>query len=159
MTTISLQPLKENDLELLMAWRSHPTTYHFFLQQQGPLKWEEHYTFWKNRKNREDLLIILQDEEDNGGKRKVGSLNLSALNTSCPEMGILIGETSLHGQGIGSRAVKLGLDRLKNIDHHRAVASVHKDNHASQIIFEKNQFILGENENDLTWKKYFWKDA
>ncbi len=137
-TDVRLVPMEATDLELLMAWRSHPLIYQYFEQQSQPLTWNEHYTFWKNRRFREDFIIHAKNDKI---WRKVGSINVSKLNTTEPEIGILIGELTLQRQGVGSKAVTLIMAWLKKSGFSQARVSVHRENQASQKLFTKHGFI------------------
>lgn len=141
----------ENDLELIMAWRSHPKVYQFFKQQNGPLTWSEHFNFWNNRKNREDFII----EYHEGKKwRKVGSVNVSNLDTEDPEIGIMIGEITLQGKGVGSKATMLSLRYLKQRGYAKVFASIHRSNISSRKLFEKFDFIDKSKKNNSIWRSY-----
>lgn len=66
-----------------------------------------------SRENRVDWIILLRE---NNTIRKVGSVNVSQLNTDNPEIGILIG-SSFMGKHIGRHSVSLVLKWLKNIGY------------------------------------------
>ncbi len=148
---VDLIPMAAIHLELVMAWRSHPLAYQFFKAQQGPLAWLEHKLFWEKRKNREDYIIRVQEDDV---WRLVGSVNISALNTTLPEIGVILGEVTLHGKGVGTQAVRLGLMRLKQLGHKQAKASIHKDNAASQRLFQKLGFKKNTQQKLDIWEEY-----
>jgi RimJ/RimL family protein N-acetyltransferase len=148
---VSLIPMSEVDLELVMAWRSHPEAYRYFREQQRPLTWQEHWTFWQNRRNREDYIINVQEKNK---KRKVGNINLSQLNTPQPEIGIIIGELTLYGKGVASQAVKLGLHRLVDLGHVQARVTINRNNPASQAVFKKFGFKKDPEQKDIEWEHY-----
>lgn len=148
---VQLRPLSEDDLELLMSWRSHPKAYKFFKAQKKPLVWAEHLAFWSRRKNREDFLILFQDD---GRWRKVGSVNISALDTESPEIGIIIGELTAHGKGLGSRAAVLALKHLIQMGYLKAKAVIHKDNTASKKLFTKLGFSPTKKDSHGDWNTY-----
>lgn len=134
---LELRLATNEDLELLMAWRSNPEIYRFFSKQDGPLTWEEHRRFWTTRKDRLDFIIYFK-----GGHklRRVGTVNVSGLSSEAPSIGVLVGEVSLWGKGIGSRSVKLLLQWLKKHGHEKVTASVSEDNISSQKLFESLGF-------------------
>lgn len=152
---VKLVPMTEKDLELVMAWRSHPEIFSFFKLQQKPLEWIEHHNFWISRVNREDYIICYQQNKQ---WRKVGNLNISLLHTSCPEIGIVVGEVSLHGKGVGSKAVELGLKRLLKLGHTKAKVSIHQDNAASNKLFKNFGFVKDSNNNSSPWLDYKLED-
>lgn len=142
---IELRQLKENDLELLMAWRSHPKLYRCFYEQEGPLTWKEHYNWWKSRENRKDWIIVF---EGKFRKRDVGSVNISQLDSHYPEIGILVGEISLWGKNIGKKSVKLAIQYLREKNYKGAEANIIKKNLRSKRLFKGFNFKkVGENRN------------
>lgn len=134
---VKLKLVKEEDLELLMAWRSHPKIYKYFLLQKRPLKWEEHIKFWNTRKDRQDWVILLSS---NNRWRKVGSVYVSNLSKPVPDLGIYIGEVSLHRIGLGSKALNLGINWLKNKGFKKVRARINKANTSSIKLFTKYDF-------------------
>lgn len=148
---IKVVSASENDLELILAWRSHPEIFRFFRQQKGPLTWEEHVNFWKMRKNREDLIIKYQND---GKWRKVGTINFSKLDSKLPEVGILIGELTLHGKGVGLRALLLGLKLLKEQRYERVFAEINVKNAASTKLFKKAGFKLQDQDQSQEWQRF-----
>ena len=132
---IALRNAGESDLPLLMAWRSNPDLYRWFREQDGPLKWEDHAAWWRQRQNRKDWLIVVDDGES--GSRPVGCVVASRLETPEPEVGVWIGETTLQGLGIGSKAIILVLARLETEGYRGAFAVIKADNIGSRRAFEK----------------------
>jgi len=149
--TVSLAPLTSVDLELLLAWRSHPDIYNYFKIQSGPLVWEEHQSFWLKRTHREDFLILLQEEDQT---RKVGSINISKLNTEYPEIGVLVGELSIQGKGVGKKAVRLALNRLKELGHNKARVEINSKNHPSVRLFTTLGFVKENTTSTADWQTY-----
>lgn len=130
---ISLREANDDDLELMMAWRSNPRIYSGFYLQSDPLTWQKHYAWWKSRRNRRDWIIVLQEGER---ARDVGSVNASSLDSDNPEVGIYIGEITAWGKGIARRAVSLALRWLQTAGYKKARASILTDNAASIRLFE-----------------------
>jgi|SRR3990167_9687509 len=126
----------KKDLELILAWRSHPDIYRYFRVQKGPLTWLEHISFWERRKNRIDFMVIYKEKQ----WRKVGTINISQLDEASPAIGILVGELTLQKKGVGSKALQLGLRWMQKKGFTQATAEIHKDNIASQRLFEKLGF-------------------
>ncbi len=149
---VKLVPMSIRDLELVMAWRSHPDAYQYFQAQNGPLVWSEHLRFWNSRTNRKDYIITVYED---GIWRKVGNLNLTLLNTNTPEIGIIIGELTAHNRGIGSKAVALGLQELKKLGFTQTTVVIHESNTASIKLFEKFHFVKGTKQNASPYKKYY----
>jgi RimJ/RimL family protein N-acetyltransferase len=147
--SVQLRPVTDEDLELLMAWRSHPDVYRYFYKQDGPLAWDTHYRFWKTRQDRIDWIIYL---DDGNQKRKVGSVNIIKVSSDCPEVGIFIGEITLMGKGIGTRSVSLVVQWLKTRGFARVRANVSKENMPSQRLFTSLGFKQrGEIHDGAEW--------
>jgi len=150
---IQLRPATIHDLELLMAWRSHPEVYRHFSVQNRPLHWDEHYKFWTTRKNRLDWIIYYTDDT---GTRKVGSVNITHLSDEVPEIGVFIGEVTLMGRGIGKQSVKMALNWLRSNGYSRVLAHISKANNRSQRLFASLGFIQckdAQNGGDLLFEK------
>src|SRR3989338_7453110 len=99
---VKLKEVRESDLELLIAWRSNPNVYRYFYNQDYPLSWGEHYRFWQTKHNRKDWVIYFQEDAI---WRKVGSVYITKLHQKIPEIGIYIGEVTLHRRGVGTKAL------------------------------------------------------
>ena len=135
---IKLRDVIEDDLELIMAWRSNPQTYKYFYVQDSPLRWEEHIAFWESRKERKDWIILFKQ---NRKWRKVGSVNACNLSDNYPEVGVFIGEITLWGKGLGKKAVGLILNWLHKNGYNGAKAKVSKENKSAQKLFEGCNFL------------------
>jgi RimJ/RimL family protein N-acetyltransferase len=140
---MDLKELTENDLELILAWRNNPKIFQYFSQQNDLISWNDHFNWFKTRKNRKDWIIIHHD-------RKIGLVNLSKLNEKRPEIGIYIGEMDLWGKGLATQAVKLAIDWLKNNGYNCVIAHTQKDNIASNKLWINTGFkeINNPNKND-----------
>jgi len=140
--TLALRQATENDLEVMMAWRSHPQIYKYFYLQDTPLKWHEHYNWWKSRTNRVDWIIVLIDSDNSTIQRMVGSINVSKLDTKNPEIGIYIGEITMWGRGLARTSILLVLRWLKSMGYKRACARVMSENARSIKLFTSLGFKL-----------------
>jgi len=148
---VTLKPASKSDLELILAWRSHPLIYKFFRQQTAPLTWKEHINFWQSRLNRKDYIILIKED---GVTRKIGTINFSRLDTQIPEIGILVGELRAHGTGIGSKSLQLGLDWLKRKRYKRVQANINRNNIPSTKIFKSAGFIKNKTDKNKIWINY-----
>jgi len=149
--SIQLQIATEDDLELLLAWRSHPEVYRYFREQEGPLKWEDHYRFWRARQDRIDWIILF---DDGVRKRKVGSVNITNISSKTPEVGILIGEITLMGRGVGAQSVGLVVEWLKTRGYDKVRARTSLENDRSQRLFESLGFETRGETDDETQMIY-----
>lgn len=145
---VSLRPVIRDDLELMMAWRSVPAVYAGFYLQSKPLTWEEHWKWWKSRTKRMDWIVVL---ENNDGVRDVGVVNVTGLGNECPSVGIYIGDVTLWGKKVGSRAVGLVINWLSVNGFKEAQADILKDNIASIKMFESVGFRKAGEGRDGEW--------
>ena len=145
---VKLKEARESDLELLMAWRSNPAVYRYFYNQQSPLSWDEHYRFWQTKHDRKDWVILFQED---AAWRKVGSVYVTKLHQKTPEIGIYIGEVSLHRRGVGTKALTHALAWLQKNGYVAIQARIFKDNIESLKLFEKLGF-----RRDKTLQKDGW---
>ena len=138
MDDVTLRPVRVQDLELLLAWRSNPVIYRHFREQDGPLTWESHVTWFASRPDdRRDLLIEFRG-------RRVGVVSVSSDN----DVGIYIGETALWGDGIAS----VVLDEVTTQYDEPLTAEVHSENTASQRLFEHCGFERVEEDEWITYR-------
>lgn len=139
---IELAPIERNDLELILAWRSNPKIYRYFRTQDGPLEWNEHISWFESRASeRYDFMIHYEG-------RRTGVVSIDQDN----EVGIYIGDFSVHGQGIASATLKWLCDRFNN--RTPLFAEIHKSNTASKHLFQQCGFQ--QTESDGTWLRYVY---
>ena len=129
---VYLAEATEEDLELLMAWRSHPLVHQGFSIQQSPLSWAEHWAWWNGRSDRQDWLILFQED---GVVRRVGSASAFNLADKVPEVGLYVGEVTLWGKGVGRKAMTQVMEWLKEQGYQLCCAHIRDDNMSSQKMF------------------------
>lgn len=134
---VEFRPATEGDLELLLAWRSHPDVYENFYVQSGPLDWDEHVSWWNSRSARRDWIITVNED---GRWRDVGIVNVSDLDTNFPKVGVYVGEVTLWGRGVASDAVEFAVEWLKSEEYSAAKARILDQAEASRRVFEKAGF-------------------
>lgn len=127
--SVYLLEATEEDIELLMAWMSHPSVYQGWYTQRSPLTWSQHRAWWESRRNRKDWIIVFESE---GWVRKVGVINVRHLDENVPEIGLYIGETTLMGKGAGRRAMRAAMDWLRTAGYKRCCVLVLDSNVAAQ---------------------------
>jgi len=120
----------------MMAWRSNPEVYKGFYQQEGALFWLEHHNWFCSRNQDWRTFIVLYDS------RPVGVVNIGQLDNWTCEIGYFIGETTLWGKGIGTEAVRQGIEWIREyaLTHSHIVAvhtTIKHDNYASISLIEK----------------------
>lgn len=150
---IEFRPATESDLELMMAWRSHPDLYENFYIQDGELDWETHINWWNSRDDRRDWIVVINENER---WRDVGNINLSNLDSERPEVGIYVGEISAWGKGVATESVEFVLSWLHREGYQEAKARILEYNEASQRVFEKVGFehVGPARENEREYVKY-----
>lgn len=139
------------DCELILAWRNNPEIYKGLYTQakeHRPLSWEEHYD-WCQSPDRSIWQIFIIQVNDYATTRDVGYFNVAQLDHWRPEIGYVIGEPLLHGKGICTQAVKLGLEWIKKRGKLKVHTSVLKNNLAGIRVLEKCGFNkIGEARKD-----------
>jgi RimJ/RimL family protein N-acetyltransferase len=139
-----IRPIVEDDLELMLAWRNNPKIYKYLNSKNNKLSWEHHYNWYKNLKNAEYYMIIFDN-------RRIGIVNVINLDKEYPELGVIIGETSLWGKGKGSEAVKLLIDDLHRRGYRKLCATTNKKNKGSNKIWNKFGKRVKNVKNDTEW--------
>lgn len=135
---VTLREATDDDMELVMAWRSNTELSKFYYQQgPRPLTWGEHYRWWKSRYNWKMFIIQVND---NVMTRSVGMLTFSGLDGWSPDTGIYIGEIMSWGKGYARQALKLGLEWLKDAGYKKAHATILNNNVRSIRLFESLGF-------------------
>jgi len=143
---IYLNEATKDDLELMMAWRSHPLVYEGFYTQTKPLKWDEHFDWFTTRNKDWRTFIILFES------RKVGIVTIGQLDHWSPEIGYYIGEVTLWGQGVGKEAVSLALRWLKDRGYKYTHTTVLSKNKRSLELLKSLGFeILGNARKGELW--------
>ena len=141
------------DLPLMMAWRSNELVYRGFYKQQCPLNWDEHLAWFESRNSDWRTFIVLFKDWANGWSwapldRPIGVVTIGQLDHWNPEMGYYIGEISLWGKGVGTEAVRLGIEWVRgyasNYTHVTHIHTTIKDDNVGSIkIVKKLGFKKG----------------
>ena len=144
-----------SDLELILAWRLIPDVYQGLYTQSKenrPLTWDEHYNWWMTRKTWKIFIIQVND-----GKwtRDVGYVNIGQLDSWRPEIGIAIGEVTLHGQGVGKQALQLALEWLKEQGYEQTHTTILDNNEKAKGLFKSlGYYCVGKaREGESWWNK------
>ena len=147
--SLKLVPVNINDdLELILAWRSNPNIYKWFQNQSKPLEWENHYNFWKNRVNRIDWIIFYRE-------RKIGVAYITDLSSQTPNVGLYIGELTLQNQGVGKKTMKEMICWAHSKNIKTLTATIHCDNKSSLHLFQKFGFNFEKfHDEEENWGLY-----
>lgn len=141
---VDFRPVTQDDLELLIAWRSHPEVYAEF-DQDGPLKWESYHERWQSVTDHRDWIILVRESDH---WRDVGVVEAYDLDSNTPEVAVYIGEIPLWGNGIGTEAVSFVVEWLSDWDYSGARARINETNIASRRVFEKLGFHSVDQTDD-----------
>lgn len=134
------RPLRLDDLELVMAWRSNPRIYEHFREQDGPLDWGSHLQWFVERsKMRHDFMIEYRG-------RRIGVVSIDADGY----VGVLIGEETCWGEGIASTALNWLSDQFA--DERDLFAEIHDGNNRSRRLFTSCGFE--RHDRDGEWIVY-----
>lgn len=137
---LAVRPIQRDDLELVLAWRNNPTIYEHFVEQDGPLRWEDHVRWFESRPPARRDYVTRYD----GRRIGVVGVDESGFVT------VYIGEPALWGEGIGTKLLNwLTARHDPERDLH---AEIHVDNDRSRRLFERCGF---EHVNrDTDWDTY-----
>jgi len=106
-----LREATDADMTLVLSWRNNPLIWGETYTQRAPISWRAHKTWWKSRQDHKSFMVVLVEDDY---ARDVGVIHISPLQYWSPEIGIIIGEVSLWGQGVGTEAFRLALEWLKD---------------------------------------------
>lgn len=136
MAKVTLRPIRESDLPLMLAWGNMPEIWEYLPSSRKgeKLTWENHLIWFVNRRNRVDYMIDIG--------RPVGVIHATDYLSSdspvkIPEIGLYIGEPGLWGQGVGKQALAQMLDLLPQPV---AYAVIHPRNKRSIRLFTSLRF-------------------
>ena len=132
---VLLRETRDSDIELVLAWRNNSQVWERLYAQSRenrPLTWEEHYSWWNSRHNWQRWIIQVND---NITTRDVGCINLSQLDSWCPQVGLFIGEVGLWGKGVGRESLLLALSWLRAKGYVKVWTTILKDNERSIRLF------------------------
>lgn len=138
--SIRMTPIEQNDLELMLAWRSNPEIYRHFRQQEEHLDWEDHVTWFESRADDRHDFVIHYEE------RRVGVVTIDRDDM----VGIYLGDFSARGNGIATQAIKWLCDRFE--DRRPLFAEIDRENDSSKYLFHRCGFQ--PDEEDGRWLIY-----
>ena len=131
---VTLRPATEDDLELMMAWRSNPLVYDGFYTQKASLTWEEHWKWFHNRGNWWKIFVIQYDDRVTR-IRDVGVVTVGQLEYWEPETGLYNGEVSLWGKGIAREALSQVFNILKQMGYKYTRTTILDTNERSKKLY------------------------
>lgn len=144
------------DTNNIVAWRSNPNVYKFFLNPHKVTE-EEHKEWYFNRylpdNNRTDYIAILKNYDLSVG---VFGLIFDSKNSQV-EVNYLLDE-SFRGRGLAKEAVSYLLSFSKsNYSCKYAIAEIHVENFASQTLAKRLGFIETTRKGEfILFRKELW---
>ncbi|WP_439028732.1 GNAT family N-acetyltransferase [Haloarchaeobius sp. DT45] len=143
---VSVRPLSRDDLELVYAWRSNPLVYEHFREQDSPLDWDSHVSWFNSRDASRFDFVIHYDG------RRVGVVSLDSADKS----GIYLGDISSRGDGVATRALNWLCSRFAG--ERPLYATIEESNDASRRLFERCGFVCDGVEDGWEHYEYRVKD-
>ena len=154
---VRLRPLMAEDLPLLLAWRQDSEVMRHMPSAPEAPAWEDQVATWKDSRGVAGtwryMVLVEGDQGDPLQERPVGTTHLHMDG----EVGVIIGEKQLWGQGVASAALRetLLVREVFGQDRGRPWAVIHPDNKRSRRLFEGLGFVpAGPGRNGQT--KYVW---
>lgn len=143
---VTLREATDGDVPLMYEWRNKKEVYQGFYTQKEPLAPEEHQKWWESRnKDWRSLIIVCQE-------KSIGVVTIGQLDHWSPEIGYYIGDTSMWGKGVGTRAVRLGLDWIRRCGKQHCHSSVLTKNIRSiRLLVTLGFKFLGEAREGEVW--------
>ena len=140
-----LRDIGESDLQFTFQWHNNPTLAHQIMSYPPPIAWTEELKWFQRiqerSKNRDQIFRIVEYF----GK-PIGFVTLqSEVKTKTVEIGLLIGDFSLRGRGLGSEILRITLGLAKSFwKDHSVVLLVRNDNKRAISFYLKNSFEIIE---------------
>ena len=148
---VLLREVTDDDIELVMAWRSNPLVYQGFYYQKEPLTWEEHYKWWHSQYKQSNWKRWIIQVSDDVTTRDVGCVHFRQLDNRSPKVSIFIGEVTLWGKGISRQALSLALDWLEEQGYEKVHTTILGDNQRSIRLFESLGFKNSGDAREGEW--------
>ena len=154
---LELKKIKRKDLETVVKWRNNSEimkyTTQFFLLNM------EHQNNWFNdisKKDTDRVMFVFTYGKDIIGVG--GLIHLDKQNKNA-DTAIMLGETKMHGKGLGTEALQLLVNYgFKKMKLHRISAEIFEYNKISLKLFEKLNFKREALLRDGLWKYGRWWD-
>jgi RimJ/RimL family protein N-acetyltransferase/protein tyrosine phosphatase (PTP) superfamily phosphohydrolase (DUF442 family) len=152
---IEIVDFSKSDLNLMIKWRSDNHINRFLRQSMRTLpeiqKWYDEYFSLEENK-----LYSINMNDSPIGYFTIEHIDMK--NKNC-EFGIVVGEKSLHGKGIGASALKIMLERaFTQLGMHRVYAIIQDCNLASEKCFLKAGFILEGRQRESRFTDNAFRD-
>lgn len=140
---VALSLLRESDVsQAYLKWLHNPAVIRYLEFRWHTFSFEDVISYVRemNKSPRDFLFGIFAENHDHVGNIKIGNIDWKH---GYGEMGLIIGEPSAWGKGIGSRAIGLACHYAFNdLKLRKIIAGMYEPNVASQKAFEKMGFVL-----------------
>ena len=157
MKTVVLRDIRESDLELIRKWRSSDEVNKFMYTNANPSKEQQIRWFHQIQKDETCKYWMIEFEGTPLGVANL--LNINKTFDSC-EWAFYLGDTSIRGQGIGSKVEfqvieyvfnMLGLNKLKCevIDFNSKVIQMHENFGFRREAFFRDHFLKNGTHHDV----------
>lgn len=147
---VVLSLLRESDVsQAYLEWMHNPEVIQYLESRWRTYSLEDliSYVRQMNESSRDFLFGIFVEDYGHVGNIKIGSINWKHRYA---DMGLIIGDSSVLGKGIGSRAIDLACNyAFQELGLHKLVAGIYEPNVGSLKAFEKAGFALAGR-----WKKH-----
>lgn len=145
--TVTLRPLQESDAATSCDWRNDARIWLFTGNRPNSCVTAEMELEWIRRvlaRSDERRFAICLGKQ----QRYVGNVQLTQITKRDAEFHIFIGDSAVHGQGVGTRATRLMLDYARDeLQLEQVYLSVHADHAAAIRVYEKCGFKLSGTES------------
>lgn len=142
---VILRPMEESDVEFIQKWANDETVTEF-LNLYLPLNENDQKDWVKNqRANGKEIVLLIQFSQDNACALPVGTIGLHGIDArnGTATLGILIGEKTHWGKGIGEKAITMILKYAFYFLNLRKVnLSVFSENERAKKLYKKCGFIV-----------------
>lgn len=142
---VQVAPMTSQDLELVHAWRSNPEIYQHFRGQKGPLGWDDHLMWFREREQERHDFVVRWDG------RRVGVVSIDTDDF----LSVYLGDVTAQGNGVATEAVKWICERF--IERAPLRAQVDEANTPSRRLFERCGFEVSEANNG--WITYVYESG
>ena len=150
---IELSGIKKADLSVIVKWRNNHdilkfNTQYFLLNMEHQKKWFDEI----NQKESKSKMFVFKYKNKIVG---VGGLIHIDNKNKNADIAIILGESKIHGKGLGTKALQLLVDYgFKKMGLHRIGAEIFEYNKISLKLFEKLNF-----KKEVEMRDYLWRDG
>ena len=152
---LELKKITKNDLKIIVKWRNDPSIMKY--NRQYILLNMDHEDKWfhsiSQRDSKRKMFVFKYGKDIIG----VGGLiNLDKKNRNA-DVAIILGETKMHGKGLGTQALELLVDfGFNKLKLHRIGAEIFEYNKISLKLFQKLNFNKEATLKDSLWRNGKW---